>query len=73
MSKIIKIHQIIMNHRENGLFIKNWANNMARYHNWGQGSHGKIEPIMAIMHKIIHIIQQAISISKIYQNNTVFV
>ena len=62
MSKIIKIHQIIINPRENGLSIKNCANNIAIYHNCGHGSHGKIEPAIAVTHKIIQIIQHAISI-----------
>ena len=62
MSKIIRIHRIIMNHRENGLSIKNWAKIMAIYHNCGQGSHGKIDQAMAIMHKMIHKMQQNISI-----------
>ena len=62
MSKIINIPQIMINSRENGLFIKNWANNMDMYHSCGHGSHGKIEPIMAIMHSNIQIIQQTISI-----------
>ena len=62
MRKIIKIHQMMINHRENGLSIKNWDNNIAIYHNCGHGSHGKIDPITAIMHRIIHIMQQNISI-----------
>ena len=56
------IHRIITNRRENGLFIKNCANNMATYANCGHGSHGKTEPAIATMHRIIHIIQQTISI-----------
>ena len=35
---------------------------MATYDNCGQGSHGKIEPAIAMMHRIIHIIQQTMSI-----------
>lgn len=62
ISKIIRIHRMMINHRENGLFIKNWASNIAMYANWGQGSHGKIEPIMATIHRMIHIIEIAISI-----------
>lgn len=50
------------NHQEKGLFIKNCANNIAIYHNCGHGSHGKIEPAIAITHRIIHIIQQTMSI-----------
>ena len=50
------------NHQEKGLFIKNCANNIAIYHNCGHGSHGKIEPAIAVTHKIIQIIQHAISI-----------
>ena len=73
MSKIIKIHQIIINPRENGLSIKNCANNIAIYHNCGHGSHGKIEPIIAIIHKIIHIIQKTISIFLLVLNYTKFV
>ena len=52
----------MVNHRENGLFIKNWDNNIDTYANCGHGSHGKTEPIMAIMHKIIHKIQITMSI-----------
>ena len=62
MSKIIKIHHIMINHQEKGLSIKNWANNMAMYHSCGHGSHGKIEPMMAIIHRIIQIIHKNISI-----------
>lgn len=51
-----------MNHRENGLFSRNWANSIAIYASCGQGSHGKIDQAMAIMHKMIHIMQQNISI-----------
>ena len=51
-----------MNHRENGLFIRNCANNTATYASCGHGSHGKIEPAIAITHRIIHIIQQTMSI-----------
>lgn len=51
-----------MNPRENGLFIKNCANNIAIYASWGHGNHGKIEPAMAIMHRMIHITQHSISI-----------
>ena len=51
-----------MNHRENGLFIRNWASSIATYASWGHGSHGKIEPAIAMMHRIIHIIQQTMSI-----------
>ncbi len=51
-----------MNPRENGLFIKNWANNVAIYHSCGQGSHGKIDPAIPTMHSMIHIIQQIMSI-----------
>lgn len=63
---------MIINHRENGLSTKNWANNIATYHNWGHGSHGKIDPITAIMHRIIHITQQTISISYLIKSNTTF-
>ena len=59
---IINIHRIMTNHRENGLFIKNCASNIAMYANCGHGSHGNMDPITAIMHRIIHIIQQTISI-----------
>ena len=52
----------MINHRVNGWFIKNCANNTAIYANCGQGSHGKIDQAMAIMHKMIHIMQQNISI-----------
>ena len=62
ISTIIRIHRIMMNHRENGLSIRNWAASTARYASCGHGSHGKIDPIMAIKQRIIHIIQQAISI-----------
>ena len=62
MSKIISIHHTMINHRENGLSIKNWANNIAIYHSCGHGSHGKTDPIMAITHRMIHIIQIAMSI-----------
>ena len=51
-----------MNHRENGLFIRNCANNTATYASCGHGSHGKIEPAMAITHRIIHITQHTMSI-----------
>ena len=51
-----------MNHRENGLFMRNWASNIATYANCGHGSHGKIEPAIAMMHITIHIIQQTMSI-----------
>ena len=51
-----------MNHRENGWFIKNCARRIATYANCGHGSHGKIEPAMAIMQRITHIIHQTISI-----------
>ena len=53
---------MIMNSRENGLFIKNWANSIAMYHSCGHGSHGKTEPIMAIIQRIIQIIHMNISI-----------
>ena len=69
----MRIHQIITNPRENGLSIKNCASNIAMYHSWGHGSHGKIEPIMAIIHKIIHIIQKTISIFKLMLNHMNFV
>ena len=52
MSKIINIHHIMINHREKGLFIKIWANIIAMYHICGQGSHGKIDQAIAIIHKI---------------------
>lgn len=52
----------MINHHVNGLSIKNWANTMATYDNCGQGSHGKMDQIIATMHKVIHIIQQAMSI-----------
>jgi len=52
----------MINCRENGLSIKNCANNMAIYATCGHGSHGTIAPIKAIIHNNIHIIQQAISI-----------
>ena len=58
----MKIHHIIINPRENGLFIKNCANNIAIYDNCGHGSHGKMDPIMPITHIIIQVIQQAMSI-----------
>ena len=51
-----------MNHRVKGLSIKNWAKIIAAYANCGHGSHGKIDQAMAIIHKIIHMIQQTISI-----------
>ena len=35
---------------------------MATYASCGHGSHGKIEPAIAITHRIIHIIQQTMSI-----------
>ncbi len=73
MSRIIKIHHIITNSQEKGLFIKNWANIMATYHSCGPGIHGKIEPIIPIKHRIIHVIQQTISIVKYYHVNTIFV
>ena len=56
------IHRIMMNHRENGLFIKNWANNIAIYHSCGHGSQGKTDPIIDVTHKMIHIIHKTISI-----------
>ena len=62
MSNTIRIHRMMINHRLNGLSIKNWANNIAIYHSCGHGSHGKIEPTMAIIHKIIHIIHKIMSI-----------
>ena len=65
MSSAISIHRIIINHRVNGLSIRNWASNMATYASCGQGSHGKIEPAMATMHKIIHMIQHTMSIHKL--------
>jgi hypothetical protein len=51
-----------MNHRVNGLSIKNCAASTATYASCGHGSHGKIDPIMATKQRIIHITQQAISI-----------
>ena len=51
-----------MNHRENGLFIQNCATSIARYASCGHGSHGKIDQIIAIKQRIIHITQQTISI-----------
>ena len=62
----------MMNHRENGLSIKNWVNNIATYASCGHGSHGKIEPIIAIIHRIIQIIQQIISIFNLLLNYIVF-
>ena len=62
MSNTIRIHHIMINRRLNGLSIKNWANKMDMYANCGHGSHGKIEPIMAIIHKIIHAMHKTISI-----------
>ena len=62
----------MINHQEYGLSIKNCAKIIATYDNCGQGSHGKIEPIIATKHKIIHIIQQIISILYFYQNNIKF-
>ena len=62
MSKIIKIHHIMINHQEKGLSIKNWANNIAIYHSCGHGSQGKIDPIIDVPHKIIHITHKTISI-----------
>lgn len=59
----MRIHHNIINPRENGLFIRNWAISTAIYANCGHGSQGKIEPAMAIMHRIIHIMQHTISIS----------
>ena len=52
----------MMNPRVNGLFITNCANIIATYANCGHGSHGKIDQAIAIIHKIIHTIQQTISI-----------
>ena len=57
-----------MNHRENGWFIKNCASSTAIYANWGQGSHGKMDQAIATIHKIIQIIQQAMSIYIVYYN-----
>ena len=68
MSKIINIHRIMINHQEKGLSIKNWASNMAMYHSCGHGSHGKIEPMMATIHRIIHNIHKNISISLFTKN-----
>jgi len=62
MSIIMSIHHMIMNHQENILSIKNWANNIAIYHSWGHGNQGNTEPTMAVMHRIIPIIQIIISI-----------
>jgi hypothetical protein len=62
MSRIIKTHHIITNSQEKGLSIKNWANIIAIYHSCGPGIHGKIEPTIDIKHKMIHIMQQTISI-----------
>ena len=73
MRKIINIHRIITNHRENGLFMKNWASNIAMYASCGHGIHGKTEPIMATMHKIIHTIHIAISIFILMLNSIIFV
>ena len=52
----------MINHQEYGLSIKNCAKIIATYDNCGQGSHGKIEPIIATKHKIIHIIHKIMSI-----------
>ena len=60
--RIIKIHRIIINHRENGLSIKNWARNIAIYDNWGHGTHGKIEPNIPVMQSMIHVVQHTMFI-----------
>ena len=73
MSKIIRIHRMIMNHRLNGLSIKNWDNKMDMYASCGHGSHGKTEPIMAITHKIIHTMHKTISILELILNCINFV
>ena len=73
MSNTIRIHHIMTNCRLNGLSIKNWANKMDIYHNCGHGSHGKTEPIMAIIHRIIHTIHKNISIFELILNYTNFV
>ena len=52
----------MMNPRENGWFIKNCASNTAMYANCGPGSHGKIEPAIAVIHRIIQTIHQTTSI-----------
>ena len=62
-----------MNHRVNGLSIKNCAASTAIYASCGHGSHGKIEPITAIIHRIIHIIHKSISILELILNCTNFV
>ena len=52
---------MITNHREKGLFIKNWANSIAIYDSCGHGSHGKMEPAIPVRQSIIHIMQQTMS------------
>jgi len=53
---------MIINHRENGCFINICDMTIAIYQIWGHGIHGKTDQIIAIMHRIIHIMQQIISI-----------
>ena len=64
---------MMINHRLNGLSIKNWANNIAIYHSCGHGSHGKTEPIMAIIQRIIQIVHKNISILELILNCINFV
>jgi len=73
MSNIIRIPQIMINHQEKGLSIKNWDNKMDMYASCGHGSHGKTEPIMAITHKIIHTMHKTISILELILNCINFV
>ena len=61
----IIIHRIIRNFRENKLSEK-CAIITAIYANWGHGIHGKMDPIIAIIHSIIHIIHHNIDMVFFY-------
>ena len=65
---IIRIHRITINRRENGCFINICDKIIAMYHICGHGIHGKIDQMIAIIHRIIHITQQIISILTIIVN-----
>lgn len=63
----IIIHRIIRNFQENKLSEK-WAIKIAIYANCGHGIQGKIDPMIAIIHNIIHIIQHNTDIVFLYIN-----
>ncbi len=59
------IHRIIKNFHENKLSEK-CAIRIDIYANCGQGIHGKMDPIIAIMHNMIHNIYRNVLIFFVY-------